>query len=55
MIIEGINFNKEWAKSVSEKKFVNHFLPIHFQELEINKREEKLKGVYAILNPKSEI
>jgi len=52
MIIDDVFYNKEWAKSISEKEFVNHIFPIYFQDLEESKRKEKLKSIYYVLTGK---
>jgi hypothetical protein len=52
MIINSVNFNQEWAKSVDGQTFVNHFLPIVWPDTLEADRIEKLSAAYALLTGK---
>lgn len=45
MIVYDINFNVEYAQSVTEKKFIEHFDKSIFQELKDDERKARLKEV----------
>lgn len=54
MIVYDINFNVEYAQSVTEKKFIEHFDKSIFQELKDDERKARLKEVYQTLKGKEE-
>jgi len=49
MKINNVDFNQEWARSVTEKDFVEHLTKEIFQELKDAKREAELKKIYTLL------
>ena len=53
MKIDGISFNKEWAKEVSEAQFVAEFQNVEHIYPGTDK-DARLKAAYAKLNPKAE-
>ena len=54
MIVYDINFNVEYAQSVTEKKFIEHFDKSIFQGLKDDERKARLKEVYQTLKGKEE-
>ncbi|MDR1199564.1 MAG: hypothetical protein LBK94_11250 [Prevotellaceae bacterium] len=49
ILIEGINYNEAWAKSVTKEDFVAHFGRFAYGELTGAERSEKLSGIYDLL------
>ena len=54
MIVYDINFNVDYAQSVTEKKFIEHLDKSIFQELKDDERKARLKEVYQTLKGKEE-
>jgi hypothetical protein len=54
MKINGVNFNEEWAQTVSEEAFIKHLLPVVWQHLPEPERKEKLSAAYRLLTNKPE-
>jgi hypothetical protein len=50
MIINKVDFNRDWACGVSEREFISTFHRIHWQELTDSERTKKLKEAYKLLN-----
>jgi hypothetical protein len=49
MVINGVNFNREWAQTVKEEVFIKHSLPVVWQDLPEPQRKEKLSEAYKLL------
>jgi hypothetical protein len=49
MVINGVNFNMEWAQTVKGDVFVKHFLPVVWQDIPEPQRKEKLSEAYKKL------
>ena len=54
MVVNSVNFNKEWAQTVSEEVFVKHFLPVVWPEISEQERKEKLSAAYKLMTVGSE-
>ncbi len=51
MIVQGVNFNEEYARGVSIEDFVSHFKDIVYLELAESERIKLLQDVYRKMNP----
>ena len=51
MIVQGVNFNEEYARGVSVDEFVSHFKGIIYLELAESERIKLLQDVHKKLNP----
>jgi hypothetical protein len=49
MVINGVNFNREWAQTVKEEVFIKHLLPVVWQDIPEPQRMEKLSEAYKLL------
>ncbi|MDR1155075.1 MAG: hypothetical protein LBL04_10200, partial [Bacteroidales bacterium] len=49
MVINSVNFNREWAQTVKEDVFVKHFLPVVWQDIPEPQRKERLSAAYKLL------
>jgi hypothetical protein len=52
MIVNKIDFNKEWAKTVSKEEFIKTFIHVHFQDLSEVKRKLELEKAYDFITDK---
>lgn len=51
MIVQGVNFNEEYARGVGVEEFVSHFAGIVYLELAESDRIKLLQDVYKKINP----
>jgi hypothetical protein len=49
MVINGVNFNREWVQTVKEEVFIKHLLPVVWQDIPEPQRKEKLSDAYKLL------
>jgi hypothetical protein len=49
MVVNKVDFNRDWARSVKEAAFVKQLLPVVWPELTEAKRKEQLAKAYKLL------
>jgi hypothetical protein len=55
MVINSVNFNEEWAQTVKEEVFIEHFLPSVWQGMPEPERKEKLSSAYRLMTDKPDV